>query len=215
MNRGFGSSDRSASGPIRSTELTGVFRLSSDLAGNPGSLPESAGRILENSLPLAFAAGRTRHSVAAAARTKRLACWPASLPASFQRSGSGGDYQTVPAPLRRGWELYGGIFRRAIGLVYFLCAVFPARSPSTGGFPGSNGWPWLWIGECRRMTAPMSRGPSLLCRDSSAPGCRPVSTSASRSVSALGLVSNGRQLFRRLETRIAPQDRVIFCIVAA
>ena len=110
-------------------ELTGFFRPNSELAGNRGSLPAAAGRLLENSLPLAFAAvGLVILLLRPQDRNVwLLACFFASVISAF---GFRGDFQTVPALLRPWVELYGGIFLGAIGAsFYFLCAVFPARSP--------------------------------------------------------------------------------------
>jgi hypothetical protein len=84
---------------------------------------------LRNSLPLAFAAvGLVILLLRPQDRNVwLLACFFAGV---ISASGFPGDYQTVPAPLRPWVELYNGIFLGAIGAsFYFLCAVFPARSP--------------------------------------------------------------------------------------
>jgi len=121
-------------------ELTGVFRRNSELYGNPGSLPGAAGRLLENSLPPVCAAvGLVILLLRPQDRNVwLLACFFASFVSAF---GFRGDYQTVPAPLRLWVELYGAVFLGAIGAsFYFLCAVFPARSPIDRRLP------WLkWV----------------------------------------------------------------------
>ena len=138
-------------------ELTGVFRRNSDLAGTAGSLQEAADRLLRTSLLLAFAAvGLVILLLRPEDRNVwLLACFFAGI---ISAPGFPDDFQTVPAALRPWVEAYKGIFLGTLGAsFYFLCAVFPARSPIDRRLP------WLkWV----------ARGPGIGGRRrDEAPGC--------------------------------------------
>ena len=110
-----------------------------------GIRSRSVRRFLRNSLPLAFAAvGLIILLLWPQNRNVwLLACFFAGVISSV---GFPGDFRTVPAPLRPWVELYGGIFLGAIGAsFYFLCAVFPARSPIDRRLPWLK-WASLVLG---------------------------------------------------------------------
>ena len=110
-------------------ELTGVFRRNPEMAGTPGGPRETAGQLLRSSLPLAFAAvGLVILLLRPVDRNVwLLACFFAGV---ISAPGFPYDFQTVPAPLRPWLEVYQGTFLGMAGAsFYFLCAVFPARSP--------------------------------------------------------------------------------------
>ena len=121
-------------------ELTGVFRRNSEMGGAAGSLQAAASRLLRTSMLLAFAAvGLVILLLRPEDRNVwLLACFFAGV---VSAAAFPAGYQTVPEPLRPWMELYSGIFAGAIGAsFYFLCAVFPARSPIDRRFP------WLkWV----------------------------------------------------------------------
>jgi len=132
-------------------DLTGVFRRNEDPAANPGSLQGAAHWFLLNSMPLAFGAvGLVILFLRPHDRNVwLLACFFAGIIAAPDFSG---DFRTVPVLLRPWVEVYKGFFWGMIGpSFYFLCAVFPTRSP-TGGCHGSNGsrWSldWRWPARC-------------------------------------------------------------------
>lgn len=193
-------------------ELTGVFRLSSELAGNPGSLPEAARRILENSLPLVCAAvGLVILLLRPQDRNVwLLACFFASLTSAF---GFRGDYQTVPAPLRPWVELYGGIFLGAIGAsFYFLCALFPARSPIDRRLPWLK-WAALVFGllNAGEMSRPdVSRPVATLSRLIGPQAADQFDFGVAYAFLALGLVSLAANYFFAREPESRRKIRVIF-----
>jgi sigma-B regulation protein RsbU (phosphoserine phosphatase) len=122
-------------------ELTGIFRANSEVDVTPGSLQDAAGTLLQSSLPLAFAAVGL---IILLLRPEDRNVW---LLASFFAgiiavSGFPNDFETVPTPLRPWVEAYKGFFWGMLGAsFYFLCAVFPARSPV------DRRMPWLkWAG---------------------------------------------------------------------
>jgi len=122
-------------------ELTGIFRANSEADVTPGSLQDAAGALVQSSLPLAFAAVGL---IILLLRPEDRNVW---LLASFFAgiiavSGFPNDFDTVPQTLRAWMEVYKGIFWGMIGAsFYFLCAVFPARSPLDRRLP------WLkWAG---------------------------------------------------------------------
>jgi len=193
-------------------EVTGVFRRNSELAGNPGSLPKAVGRLLENSLPLAFAAvGPVILLLRPQDRNVwLLACFFAGVISAF---GFRGDYQTVPAPLRPWVELCGGIFLGAIGAsFYFLCAVFPARSPIDRRLP------WIkWValafglvdaGEASRPD--ISRPIAILSRLIGPQAADQFDFGLGLAFLALGLVSLAANYFFAGEAESRRKIRVIF-----
>jgi len=193
-------------------ELTGVFRPNSELAGNPGSLPESVGRLLENFLPLVCAAvGLVILLLRPQDRNVwLLACFFASLTSAF---GFRGDYQTVPAPLRPWVELYGGIFLGAIGAsFYFLCAVFPARSPIDRRLPWLK-WASLVLGlaGAGEMSRPdVSRPVATLSRLIGPQAADQFDFDVTFAFLALGLVSLATNYFFASEPESRRKIRVIF-----
>ena len=121
-------------------ELTGIFRRNSDFVA-PGTLRGAAGRFFQNSFPLAFA---TVGLVILFWRPQDRNVW---LLAFFfagiaAAPGFPDSYQTAPAPLQPWLEGYNGLFLGMAGAsFYWLCAVFPARSPIDRRLP------WLkWVG---------------------------------------------------------------------
>ena len=193
-------------------ELTGVFRLNSELAGNPGSLPEAAGRLLENSLPLVCAAvGLVILLLRPQDRNVwLLACFFTSLTSAF---GFRGDYQTVPAPLRPWVELYGGIFLGVIGAsFYFLFAVFPARSPIDRRLPWLK-WVALTFGliNAGEMTRPdVSRPVATLSRLIGPQAADQFDFGVAYAFLALGLGSLAANYFFAGEPESRRKIRVIF-----
>ncbi|MGA7414162.1 MAG: SpoIIE family protein phosphatase [Bryobacteraceae bacterium] len=121
-------------------ELTGVLRPNSLLA-SPGSLREAVGLILRDSVPLVFSlVGLIILLLRPQDRNVwLLACFFAGI---ISAAGFPVDYQTAPAQVRLGLEVYNGVFLGLIGAsFYFLCAVFPASSPLDRRLP------WLkWVG---------------------------------------------------------------------
>jgi sigma-B regulation protein RsbU (phosphoserine phosphatase) len=120
-------------------ELTGIFRRNSEIV-TPGSLG-GAGRFIQSSFPLAFAVvglvilfWRPQDR-----NVWLLACFFAGIIAA---PGFPNSYQTAPARLRPWFEAYNGLFLGMAGAsFYWLCAVFPARSPIDRRLP------WLkWAG---------------------------------------------------------------------
>ena len=120
-------------------ELTGVFRRSSEALARD-TLGGAVNRLAQNSFPLAFAAvGLVILFWRPGDRNVwLLACFFAGIIAapSFPN-----NYQTAPAPLRPWLEAYNGFFLGMAGAsFYYLCAVFPARSPVDRRLP------WLkWV----------------------------------------------------------------------
>ncbi len=193
-------------------ELTGVFRLSSDLVGNPGSLLEAAGRLLENSLPLLCAAvGLIILLLRPQDRNVWLLAW--FFASVVSAPGFRGDYQTVPAPLRPWVELYGGIFLGTIGAsFYILCALFPMRSPIDRRLP------WLkWaalvfglvnVGEMSRHD--VSRPFATLSRLIGRQAADQFDFGVSYAFLALGLASLAANYFFAGEPESRRKIRVIF-----
>ena len=130
-----------------------------------------------------------------------LACFFAGLISAF---GFPGDYQTVPAPLRPWMELYGGIFLGAIGAsFYFLCAVFPARSPIDRRLPWLK-WASLVLGlvNAGEMSRPdVSRPVATLSRLIGPQAADQFDFGVALRVSRARAGFTGRQLFRRQRTR--------------
>jgi sigma-B regulation protein RsbU (phosphoserine phosphatase) len=193
-------------------ELTGVFRRSSDLVGNPGSLQEAAGRLLENSGPLAFAAvGLVILLLRPQDRNVwLLACFFAGAISAF---GFRGDYQTVPAPLRPWVELYGGLFLGVIGAsFYLLCAVFPARSPIDRRLPWLK-WAALVFGlvNAGEMSRPdVSQPFATLSRLIGRQAADQFDFGVAYAFLALGLVSLAANYFFAGEPESRRKIRVIF-----
>ena len=193
-------------------ELTGVFRRNSEMGATPGSLQEAAGRLLENSGPLAFAAvGLVILLLRPQDRNVwLLACFFAGVISAF---GFRGDYQTVPAPLRPWVELYGGIFLGAIGAsFYFLCAVFPARSPIDRRLPWLK-WAALALGlvsggEASRPD--VSRPVATLSRLIGPQAADQFDYGVGLAFLALGLVSLAANYFFAREPESRRKIRVIF-----
>jgi len=121
-------------------ELTGIFRPNSERAGPFGTLQATVGRLLQTSMLLAFAVvGLVILLLRPEDRNVwLLACFFAGIIAA---AGFPAGFQTVPAWLRTWMEMYNGFFLAVIGAsFYFLCAVFPARSPIDRRLP------WLkWV----------------------------------------------------------------------
>ncbi len=193
-------------------ELTGVFRRSSDLAGNPGSLPDAAGRLLENSGPLAFAAvGLVILLLRPQDRNVwLLACFFAGAISAF---GFRGDYQTVPAALRPWVELYGGLFLGAIGAsFYILCAVFPARSPIDRRLPWLK-WASVVLGlvNAGEMSRPDVPQPfATLSRLIGRQAADQFDFGVAYAFLALGLVSMAANYFDARDAESRRKIRVIF-----
>jgi sigma-B regulation protein RsbU (phosphoserine phosphatase) len=121
-------------------ELRGIFRRNSESGGAPGNLRQTAGRLLRNSLPLAFAAvGLVILFWRPEDRNVwLLACFFAGI---ISAAGFPNSFQTAPAALRPWLEAYNGLFLGVLGSSFYcLCAVFPARSPIDRRLP------WLkWV----------------------------------------------------------------------
>jgi len=128
-------------GEFAPLDLTGVFRRNQNPAANPGSSLQGAAHwFLLNSMPLAFGAvGLVILFLRPHDRNVwLLACFFAGIIAA---PGFSGDFRNVPVLLRPWVEVYKGFFWGMIGpSFYFLCAVFPARSPIDRRLP------WLkWV----------------------------------------------------------------------
>ena len=122
-------------------EMTGIFRRTTTAAAEAANPQAVAGRLLRRSLPLAFAAvGLLILLLRPDDRNVwLLAIFFAGIIAAV---GMPNEFRAVPRPLRLWMEVYNGVFFAAMGAsFFFLCSVFPARSPIDIRFP------WLkWAG---------------------------------------------------------------------
>jgi sigma-B regulation protein RsbU (phosphoserine phosphatase) len=193
-------------------EVTGRFRRNSELAATTGSLQEAARRLLRNSLLLAFAAvGLIILLLRPQDRNVWvLACFFAGIIASV---GFPGDYRAVPAPLRPWIEVYNGIFLGAIGAsFFFLCAVFPARSPIDRRLPWLK-WASLVLGlvDAGEMSRPdLSRPVATLSRLIGPQAADRFDFGAALGFLALGLVSLAANYFDASQPESRRKIRVIF-----
>ncbi len=193
-------------------ELTGVFRRNSDLSGGPGSLQAAADRLLRTSMLLAFAAvGLVILLLRPEDRNVwLLACFFAGI---ISAAGFPDDFQATPALLRPWMEAYNEIFLGMIGAsFYFLCAVFPARSPIDQRLPWLK-WASLVLGlanageasrpDVARPVATLSRliGPNAADR---------FDFGVMLAFLALGLVSLSTNYFGAREPESRRKIRVIF-----
>jgi sigma-B regulation protein RsbU (phosphoserine phosphatase) len=193
-------------------ELTGVFRRNSDLGGTAGSLQAAAGRLLRTSVVLAFAAvGLVILLLRPEDRNVwLLACFFAGI---VSASGFPDNFQTAPAPLRLWIELYGGIFLGALGAsFYFLCAVFPARSPIDRRLPWLK-WAALVFGlaNAGEMSRPdVSRPVATLSRLIGPQAADRFDFAVALAFLALGLVSLAANYFFASQPESRRKIRVIF-----
>jgi len=193
-------------------ELTGVFRRNSELGATPGSLQDAVGKLLENSLPLAFAAvGLVILLLRPQDRNVwLLACFFAGVISAF---GFRDDYRTVPAPLRTSVELYSGIFLGLIGAsFYFLCAVFPARSPIDRRLPWLK-WAALVFGLVNAGEASrpdVSRPVATVSRLIGPQATDQFDFGVAYAFLALGLVSMAANYFDARDAESRRKIRVIF-----
>ena len=193
-------------------ELTGQFRRNSESAATTGSLQAAARRFLRSSLLLAFAAvGLIILLLRPQDRNVWvLACFFAGIIASV---GLPGDYRAVPVPLRPWIELYNGIFLGAIGAsFYFLCAVFPARSPIDRRLPWLK-WASLALGlvDAGEMRRPgISRPVATLSRLIGPQAADRFDFGVTLGFLALGLVSLAANYFDAREAESRRKIRVIF-----
>jgi sigma-B regulation protein RsbU (phosphoserine phosphatase) len=193
-------------------ELTGTFRRNSELAGTPSGLRAAAGHLLQTSMLLAFAA------VGLAILLLRpedrnvwlLACFFAGV---VSARGFPGDYRTVPALLRPWLELYGGVLLGCIGAsFYFLCAVFPVRSPIDRRLPWLK-WAALVLGlvGAGEMSRPdVSRPAATLSRLIGPDAANRFDFDVSLAFLALGLLSLAATYFDAREAEPRRKIRVIF-----
>jgi sigma-B regulation protein RsbU (phosphoserine phosphatase) len=193
-------------------DLTGQFRRNSELAATTGSLQEAARRFLRSSLLLAFAAVGL---VILLLRPQNrnvwlLACFFAGIIASVGRPG---DFRTAPALLRPWIEVYSGIFLGVIGAsFYFLCAVFPARSPIDRRLPWLK-WASLVMGlvDAGEMSRPgVSRPVATLSRLIGPQAADRFDFGITLAFLALGLVSLAANYFDAREAESRSKIRVIF-----
>ena len=193
-------------------ELTGVFRPNSELPVTRGGLQDTADRLLQNSLVLAFAAvGLLILLLRPEDRNVwLLACFFAGLISAF---GFRDDFQTVPAALRSWVETYKGLFLSTFGpSFYFLCAVFPARSPLDRRLPWLK-WVALGLGlaAAGETNAPdVSRPVAALSRLIGDPASDRFYFDVALSFLALGLVSLAANYFFAREPQTRRKIRVIF-----
>jgi sigma-B regulation protein RsbU (phosphoserine phosphatase) len=193
-------------------ELTGVFRRNSDLAAIPGSLPGAAGRLLRNSLPLAFAVvGLVILLLRPQDRNVwLLACFFAGIIASV---GLPGELRTAPELLRPWMEVYNGLFLAMVGAsFYFLCAVFPARSPIDRRLPWLK-WASLVLGlaGAGEMSRPsVSRPVATVSRLIGPQAADRFDFGVLLGFLALGLVSLAANYFDAREANSRRKIRVIF-----
>ena len=199
-------------GQTNPVELIGVFRRNPDLSATAGSLQGIADRLLRKSLPLAFAAvGLVILLLRPQDRNVwLLACFFAGIISSASFPS---DFKTVPAPLRPWMEIYSGIFLGAIGAsFYFLCAVFPARSPIDRRLP------WLkWVAvvfglmDAGEMSRPgLARPVATLSRLIGTQAADRFDFGISLAFLALGLVSLATNYFGAREAESRRKIRVIF-----
>jgi sigma-B regulation protein RsbU (phosphoserine phosphatase) len=193
-------------------EMTGTFRPNSEIAGTADSLRAAAGRLLQASMLLAFAAvGLVILLLRPDDRNVwLLACFFAGL---VSAPGFPAGYQTVPAPLRPWMELYGGVFLGCIGAsFYFLCAVFPARSPIDRRLPWLK-WASLVFGlaGAGEMSRPdVSRPAATLSKLIGPEATDRFDFDVSIAFLALGLVSLAANYFDAREPESRRKIRVIF-----
>jgi sigma-B regulation protein RsbU (phosphoserine phosphatase) len=192
-------------------ELTGVFRRNPDLVGTYGGLRVAADRLLRTSMLLAFAAvGLTILLLRPEDRNVwLLACFFAGVIASV---GNPVGFQTAPAPLRPLMELYSGIFAGTIGAsFYFLCAVFPARSPIDRRLPWLK-WASLILGlaNAGEMSRPdVSRPVATVSRLIGPQAADRFDFGVALAFLALGLVSLAANYFEAREAESRRKIRVI------
>lgn len=193
-------------------ELTGVFRAKSGQAVAPGSLQVAADLLLQHSLSLAFAAVGL---VILLLRPNDRNVWllASSFAGIIAASGFPNGFETVPDTLRPWVEVYKGIFWGMLGAsFYFLCAVFPARSPLDRRLP------WLkWVGVVLGLAVvgdmryPDIKGPvptfSILLSDRAA---GPVTFGVGLTFLVLGLFSLAANFFDARERESRRKIRVIF-----
>jgi sigma-B regulation protein RsbU (phosphoserine phosphatase) len=199
-------------GQSAALEVTGVFRPNSELPATPGSLQEAADRLLQNSLLLAFVVvGLVILLLRPEDRNVwLLACFFAGLIAAF---GFRDDFQTVPAPFRPWVEVYKGLFLGTLGAsFYFLCAVFPARSPLDRRLPWLK---WVAVGlglaTAGEMNLPdVSRPFAVLSRLVGSKTADRLNAGAVLTFLALGLVSLAGNFFFAGEPQTRRKIRVIF-----
>ena len=193
-------------------ELTGVFRPNSELPGPQGSLRAAADRLVRTSMLLAFAAvGMVILLLRPEDRNVwLLACFFAGLVGA---PAFPADFNTVPQLLRPWMELYSGIFLGALGAsFYFLCAVFPARSPIDRRLPWLK-WVSLAAGlvSAGEMSRPdVSRPIASLSRLIGPKATDRFDFAVSLAFLALGLVSLAANYFNSREPESRRKIRVIF-----
>ncbi len=200
---------RGQDGPL---ELTGVFRRNSQISGTPGGLWDTAGRLLKSSLPLAFAAvGLVILLLRPQDRNVwLLACFFAGI---ISAPGFPNDFRAAPPALRPWVEAYQGLFLGMLGpSFYFLCAVFPGRSPIDRRLP------WLkWLAVVLGLAAAgemhlpdISRPIATLSRLMGASGADRFDFGAMLALLALGLASLAGNYFFAGEPESRRKIRVIF-----
>ena len=193
-------------------ELTGVFRPNSELAGAAGSLQAAADRFLRASMLLAVAAvGLVILLLRPEDRNVwLLACFFAGI---VSAPGFPGSFQTVPAPLRPWIELYCGVFLGMLGAsFYFLCALFPARSPIDRRLPWLK-WASLVLGlvNAGEMSRPdVSRPVATFSRLIGPQAADRSDFAISLAFLGLGLVSLAANYFGAREPEARRKIRVIF-----
>jgi sigma-B regulation protein RsbU (phosphoserine phosphatase) len=138
-----------------------------------------------------------------------LACFFAGVIASV---GNPVGFQTAPAPLRPWMELYSGIFAGTIGAsFYFLCAVFPARSPIDRRLPWLK-WASLILGlaNAGEMSRPdVSRPVATVSRLIGPQAADRFDFGVALAFLALGLVSLAANYFEAREAESRRKIRVI------
>lgn len=197
--------------PGESSPLTliGVFRRKSE---TPDSVPETYAREFRNSLPVAFiVVGFVLLLLRPEDRNLWLmAIFFAGLIAS---SGFPNDFESVPVFFRPGVVAYKGLFLGLFGgSFYFLCAVFPTRSPIDRMVPWLK-WAAIVLGL---VFAGETNGPGVdrpLPFFSSLLGMKIADHlwfDVSLLFLALGLVSLTSSYFRAAEPESKRRIRVIF-----
>jgi sigma-B regulation protein RsbU (phosphoserine phosphatase) len=193
-------------------ELTGVFRRNSEMAGTSGGLQGAAGWLLRNSPSLAFAAvGLVILFLRPEDRNVwLLACFFAGL---ISAAGFPDDFQAVPVPLRPWMEAYKGLFLGMCGAsFYFLCAVFPARSPIDRRLPWLK-WVSIVLGlaVAGDMNLPdVSRPVATFSRFMGAEAAGRLAFGIALAFLVLGLVSLAATYFFASERESRRKIRVIF-----